>query len=676
MSYKLELKTNDIVISNWQEGIIDDPYKGIFDMRNIDVVTIPGEASVALSTQVMQSQGAITTIAFTTNFNTNTFTYNGIVPLEVNTVITFTGADLPSGLVADTAYYILTVPTPTTFTVSAVSVGGTVKTFADNGTGVMTFSTINMGIPKFFTNYLLQSFRFYFMLDSNGRCWILNSSNFANTNKWIYMNNKSTEGSLDGGYGLQAYKGYLFLFTGNLIQVISIIDPITGFPSLAFLTTNIKWNRNWQIASTIGVPSNYTLIGQDDVLYFCNGSAVGSIFQVANPLASTFSQDFNIANTHTNATGETHSNNNINTTSAFFQQTDVGAVIVGTGIPVGTYIMQVTDSKNAVISQNATATASGLTFTITSAYTFNPTAVSIPTTDRALCLAELGQNLMIGGINNYIYPWDRVSVNFSFPIFLSEYRVSRMVTINTTMYIFAGFSGRIFVTNGANATPFFKIPEYLSNTTNPYIFWTDACFNRNQLYFSFYVTKNVGTTISLTGGLWAVDVDSVSPVSPRLQNQLSYGTYAGYASALCVNRKSMLSTLPSSDGYGLFIGWYDGVSTSGIDVGISTPYIAGQSYIECDPLPLGDFLEPRTLEHLQFKLGTPLVAGESVAFYYRKNIAEAYTLLPITQGNGVGDISGVAYSNFENTQWLQIKVVLTSTATNPSYVRLQSLRLH
>lgn len=156
---------------------------------------------------------------------------------------------------------------------------------------------------------------------------------------------------------------------------------------------------------------------------------------------------------------------------------------------------------------------------------------------------------------------------------------------------------------------------------------------------------------------------------------MSYGTYSGYVSAICQYRGSASPTIPSADGYGLFMGWYSG-STGGIDKGISTPYTGGQSYIDCDPLPVGSFLLKKTLENVQFKLGVPLVANESVALYYRLDINDSYTLIPITQGGGVGYISGLAGNNFENAQWIQIRVVLTSTATNSSYCRLREIRLH
>lgn len=150
MSYSIE-KTEigqDIVIKGWEEGVIDNPYDGIYDMRNCDAVTIPGEISVGMSTQLTTTPIAITNVTIVVDNTTSIFTYNGTVPLVIGTAVTFSnsGGALPAGLSATAGYYILTTPTPTTFTIS-LSYGGTQKLVTDNGSGTNTFSAINMGTP-------------------------------------------------------------------------------------------------------------------------------------------------------------------------------------------------------------------------------------------------------------------------------------------------------------------------------------------------------------------------------------------------------------------------------------------------------------------------------------------------------------------------------------------------
>ncbi len=680
MSYTIEDK--DIVLAGWEEGIFDDPFKGIYDMRNVDIVTIPGEASIAMKTEAMQTQAPIVDVAFTTNFavSTSIITYNGTVPLEVNTAILFTGADLPNGLSTTIPYYIKTV-TSTTFTV-ATNAGGTTVTFSDNGTGTMTFSTIQMGIPVYSTMAAINEFfsggslkKLYFILDNVGRCWVRNSIQLGGTNKWVYMNNRPSENlsfTTMNGYGLIAWKNYLFVFTQTDLNVIFLDDLVVGSISLAKLTTSSSWFLYWKTINN-SLYHQAIIDSQREAFYFANGSSLGVVSEVDGAV-------FGLSPTATVADGVTTNNSTtITTVTSFFTSYMVGCVITGVGIPTGARIASVTNSKSAELDVNhdATASGSGITFTVTQSYNFSNEAFAggIPADDIATCLTELNAQILIGGTKNYIYPWDKISQGYGTVLFLSENFTTRMVTINTTAYIFAGYKGRIFMTNGSNVTPFWKIPEYLSNTCNPYIIWTDATFNRNQLYFGLRATTNSGTTINEYGGLWAVNVDTSTPTYPRLQNKLSYDTYSGYVSCLLQYKGDGTSYLPSADGYGLITGWFDGTK-GGIDKGISTPYTAGESYIILDPLNVGQYKTKKTFNNIEYKLAAPLVTGESVSIAYRTDLSSAFTDVPITSGGQAGDISGLADSvNFQGSQWVQLKVTLNGTATNPSFVRLREVRL-
>lgn len=675
MSYYVEKGTNDIVISGWEEGILDNPYEGIYDMRNCEVVSVPGEISVANKTETMQSQGAISAVSFTVNSGTGVFTYDGVVPLEVNTAIYFIGADLPSGLSEYTAYYVLTTPTSATFTISAMA-GGTQTTVSDTGSGTMTFTTIQMGTPQYYAKGYFEGRNMYFMSDDLGRTWVYSNTNFGNTSKWVYMNNRTSENPSTSYWsqilGLVYYKEFLISFTTTYINAIWLFSTYYsggGSPYLQWITSG-HWSNNWQScggSSNSTSESRQAISAPNDLVYFCNQHYVGSIDEVDGDV-------FSLAETKTTDTGvTTEDSSTITTTDSFFASKDVGSVIVGIGIPTGSRIIHYNNSKSVVIDKLATASGTLLTFTITQSYTYSPEALFVSTSDIVNCLSVFSNGILIGGLENIVYYWDLLSQGWNYPIYLSENKIKRIVTSNNTAYIFAGTKGRIFVTNGGNATPFWKIPEYLSNTTNPYIFWTDAVRKNNQLYFGFQVKTNGGTTINQYGGLWAVDIDAVSPVYPRLQNQLSYATYSGYVSALCDFEMNTPFTNPSSDGYGLFIGWNDG-SVGGIDKGISTPYTNYESYAIGDPIPVGTFLDKRNYTSVEFKLASPIVSGEKVRISWRTNLSDSFTVLGET--TTAGAISDVFRPNFMNVQWLQLKVELSSTATTPSYVRLRELRIH
>jgi hypothetical protein len=274
---------------------------------------------------------------------------------------------------------------------------------------------------------------------------------------------------------------------------------------------------------------------------------------------------------------------------------------------------------------------------------------------------------MVGGKNNVIYPWDRFDSNFNFPLLCAENNIVKMVTINTNTYIFIGNRGRIYVTNGSQVQLYKKIPDHISGTVEPYFTWGGATYTKNQLYFGLLATTNAGAPISQYGGVWAIDVDTNAL---RLVNKLSYGTYNGYATALIAN----FATNPA--GTGLYIGWYDGVSTYGMDTTVSTPYTGSQATIDYDLIPIGTFNKTRDLTQIEYKLTRPLVSGESVTLNTRlvfDTQSTGYT--QVLTDNKAGNYSNSAPVNFQNAQWIQIQAVLNSITVNPSYVRIRQIRI-
>ena len=166
-------------------------------------------------------------------------------------------------------------------------------------------------------------------------------------------------------------------------------------------------------------------------------------------------------------------------------------------------------------------------------------------------------------------------------------------------------------------------------------------------------------------------------------NTLSYQTttYQGYITAMIQN----FGTDPA--GTGLFLGWSQtGSPLAGIDTTTSAPYAGGTTVangiINSDLIPIGTFLKPTTNGRVEFKLSVPIVNGESIQLLYRQKFSDSFTA--ITNGTfnyaGVGTLwtgySGVVQSvNFEQSQWIQLQAILTSTASSPSYTRLTELRL-
>ncbi len=308
----------------------------------------------------------------------------------------------------------------------------------------------------------------------------------------------------------------------------------------------------------------------------------------------------------------------------------------------------------------------GSTFDPTSAptYTFSISALALPAYDTATCLAQLGVNLLVGGALAYVYPWDRVSTSFNYPLIVAESFVKCIVSTNSTAYVFAGQRGRIYITNGSNIDLFAKFPDDISNTVNPYYSWGWAIYLKNQLFFSLSVKTNSGTTISNYAGVWAYNLEP-DKKSLRLSNSLSYGTYVGTVPVLV----PMGAILPT--GEGIYAGWLNG--TGGIDYTSANPYSNFEARIDTEIIPVGTFLSPDTFSNIEFKLAKPLVTGESIRLSQRSNLTDSFTVIGTTTTAGL--LSDVYPANFENVQWLQIRIESSSTATTPSYVPLLEVRL-
>lgn len=92
----------------------------------------------------------------------------------------------------------------------------------------------------------------------------------------------------------------------------------------------------------------------------------GSVFTGAPSVAAiTAATLFGATDVRTVTDGTTTSGSaNLGSASAAFVSTDVGALVTGTGIPVGTTIASVTSGTVAVMSANATATGTGVSVTV------------------------------------------------------------------------------------------------------------------------------------------------------------------------------------------------------------------------------------------------------------------------------------------------------------------------
>jgi len=308
--------------------------------------------------------------------------------------------------------------------------------------------------------------------------------------------------------------------------------------------------------------------------------------------------------------------------------------------------------------------------TSTSTFTFNSQALALPYYDQAVSLAEAGTTLLVGGVHNAIYPWDRLSSSYRYPIFIADHYMKRMVTANNNVYIFAGNTdsrGKIYISNGSNAELFFKIPDHITGYVEPYFEWGDAIWHRNNLIFTFSPAKNSNRDL-ITGFdyVWAVDCDSKAF---RSVSEVSVGSAKLNASVLIGGVFNDVHA-----GLNYVIGWDDLSGNYGISSSSTTAGVNSLCFVKTDWMPVGTFLTKRTFENLELKLYSPLQSGESIIVTAITDKTAVNLGTMSYSGGDTGYSKVFPAMGFENAEWLYFQLSLTGNSET-SGVRLREIRL-
>ncbi|MDE2101562.1 MAG: hypothetical protein KGL39_30230, partial [Patescibacteria group bacterium] len=276
-----------------------------------------------------------------------------------------------------------------------------------------------------------------------------------------------------------------------------------------------------------------------------------------------------------------------------------------------------------------------------STYTFNASALLLPFDEMSTSLAILGTNLMVGGFSNRIYPWDRISSTYGAPLLLPETFVWRMVNANNFLYIFMGQGlsrGRVYVTSGSAISEFFKMPDSLSNTVDPYWLWGDAIWWRNYLIFGALAYKNSGDTVLANPSppsIWAVKL-GLSLLGSTDQRFFGISELAFDKTIAAVLLPVVGNT--AKGGWDLFVGVADKSSTNYDFQGPTSGSSAIGTEIETDIASVGTSIVPKTFKQIEFKLSTPMTSGEFITVYTRTNLSDSW----VQQGSLANDTTSIS----------------------------------
>lgn len=471
---------------------------------------------------------------------------------------------------------------------------------------------------------------------------ILQGTNFVND----MPINVSSSGSNPGG--ISPNFTYYIANVGTINPSVAGVYTLSGTVSAG--ATSASLSTNWIYASTTGNTGIAVKFsdGETRIVTFTNGS--------------------------TSISWTTGLSNN------------VSALITIPG-PTQTFSLSTTPSSGGTNLVSATSDGTGI-LTIASIY-FNPAvsasyvwnkyALQLPTFEISQCLAELGTNLMVGGSTNNIYPWDRSSTtattsttsSFFYPLLLPENNTVQMVTVNNMLFCFSGNKGNIYITNGSSASLALSVPDYVTGQNEPVFTWGGTMYLRGRVWFSVQA-PNSGGVWSFTPTLNQLSLGQDVGVQLHLENQNSNATYNGMATVL------LPAAIQTVRGPQYWAGIWDGSTAYAIDNSGSGP-ANSPGLIESDAIPTGTFLAKSSYKQVEYKLSTALVAGESVQLYYRQDLGFNSNGTWLTLGSVIVEpndpLSGYFVANFQNTQWLQIRAIITGTDTNPTFNRLKEIRI-
>lgn len=320
-------------------------------------------------------------------------------------------------------------------------------------------------------------------------------------------------------------------------------------------------------------------------------------------------------------------------------------------------------------------------------YLATPQACTCPQFEITTALAELGNTLIIGCQGNTLYQWDEVSLSPTNFVPLSENYCAYLLTVNNVVYVFQGYKGNIYVTTGSAASAALTVPDYLAGIPGTSSTYIEPVFNfgqafqtRGRIFFSIQdqtatKTGNCGGIYSFIPSFFNTVTGQDSGTALRCENQNSYNTSNGLATVLIPNQQQNIV------GVQYFSGWTSSISSPlyGIDSSGATP--TPTATIETDIIPVGTYFDKTSFSQFEYKLSAPLAVRESVQLKWRTDMTSSWSSALTNQGetttvDGSGTIvSGYFESNFQNAQWLQFQIVLTSTTTNPSFVRLLEIRI-
>lgn len=301
-------------------------------------------------------------------------------------------------------------------------------------------------------------------------------------------------------------------------------------------------------------------------------------------------------------------------------------------------------------------------------FTFNGTALNLPSQYTVTCLAELGRWLAIGttsGKNTAdIFFWDRTSASFNMPIRVRDQGVHAMVAVNNKLYFNAGYRGDLYVTDGTNVEKVASLPTSIIGTSSIKCVPNGMDYHDGKVIYGFIASD--GDFDAGYGAVWGYDTRTGALT-------VEYTASAGLVETTAITYVASINKTTVSFGMASA-----GVTGATYTTAVSDRKATGYMGIVESPLyQVGTDFKKATLEDIEFILDRPLATGEGIKLSYRTNLSASYTLIGTWDYTTNGAITSARVpSGITDAEHVQIKAELTTGATSTTSPHLKEIILY
>lgn len=309
--------------------------------------------------------------------------------------------------------------------------------------------------------------------------------------------------------------------------------------------------------------------------------------------------------------------------------------------------------------------ADGVTFdpTNSATYSINNPALDLPGGYFVNAITQLGQNLQIGTIFQSagnspaniadIFPWDKESDSYAYPISLQTNGINQMTVLNNLMYIQAGYVSNISASNGST-TQIVVQDLPIQGTGHP---------------------GGIGVIDGRTV-IFAVDGAGIYGLRDGKYVTLQSHVVAGTPDNLHMNAVCVTPLNANSLCYA--------VDNTIVQVDGQSRFSDYSAQIDTDLVPVATYLYKRSFSEVEFKLGSLLPDGAGVKISYRTSQDATFTLIGQWENNGsptppainVGAVmSYVAPANIDSAEYLQFRIQIRNGFSSNSTLYLREIRV-